>query len=115
MAQKRTVTKIDILGVKYTVAKKKFEDDPYFKKQSCDGYCAEYMKAIVYCDMSTRPGWVDMTPEECAACEKETLRHEIVHAFFNESGLSNSASSISGPWAKFEELVDWIEIGRAHV
>lgn len=99
MAQKRTVMTINILGTKYTVTKKRYDDEPYFKKRSVDGYCAEYIKAIVYCDMSTCPGWADMAPEECEASEKETLRHEIVHAFFNESGLSSSTSSIDGPWA----------------
>lgn len=110
MAQKRTVTQVDILGTKYTIERKKYEDDPYFKKLSAEGYCAEYLKAIVYCDMSTVPAWEDMTTEECENSEKETLRHEIVHAFFNESGLSSSTSGVGGPWAKHEEMVDWIAI-----
>ena len=36
------------------------------------------------------------------------LRHEIVHAFFNESGLMDSSLQYSGGWAKNEEMVDWI-------
>ena len=110
MAQKRAVMTIDILGTKYTVTKKRYDDDPYFKKRSFDGYCAEYLKAIVYCDMSTAPGWEDTTPEERERSEKGTLRHEIVHAFLNESGLSSSASGVDGPWAKHEEMVDWFAI-----
>lgn len=41
---------------------------------------------------------------------KKTLRHEIIHAFLNESGLSDSASIPSGAWAKHEEMVDWFAI-----
>jgi len=110
MAQKRAVMKINILGTDYTITKKKYEDDPYFKNRSWDGYCTEYLKGIVYCDMSTAPGWENTTPEERERSEKETLRHEIVHAFFNESGLSHSTSGVGGPWAKHEEMVDWIAI-----
>jgi hypothetical protein len=40
----------------------------------------------------------------------ETLRHEIVHAFFNESGLRESTNHFEGAWCKNEELVDWIAI-----
>lgn len=101
---------IDILGTKYTVTKKRYDADPCFKKRSWDGYCAEYLKAIVYCDLSTAPGWEGMTPEERKNSEKETLRHEIVHAFLNESGLSSSTSGVNGPWAKHEEMVDWFAI-----
>lgn len=39
---------------------------------------------------------------------KQVLRHEIVHAFLNESGLVyNSNFSMQG-WATNEEMVDWI-------
>lgn len=45
-----------------------------------------------------------------SALKKETLRHEIVHAFLYESGLSGSSSKIEGGWATNEEMVDWIAI-----
>ena len=102
--------KINILGTDYTVTKKRYSDDPYFENHSTEGYCAEYLKAIVYCDASTLPGWEDTTLMERESSEKETLRHEIVHAFFNESGLSHSTSGVGGPWAKHEEMVDWFAI-----
>ena len=37
------------------------------------------------------------------------LRHEIIHAFLNESGLSDSSNSVEA-WAKNEEMVDWFAI-----
>lgn len=49
-------------------------------------------------------------PGTVAAAQKETLRHEIVHAFFNESGLADSSSTVEGAWAKNEEMVDWIAL-----
>lgn len=42
--------------------------------------------------------------------QKQTLRHEIVHAFFDESGLASSSLGIDGPWAKNEEMVDWFAL-----
>ena len=101
---------INILGTKYTVKKKRYKDDPFFDRNSWDGYCSENTKEIVYCDMTTFPGWEYESPKAVESCEKETLRHEIVHAFFNESGLSYSSSKNSGPWAKNEEMVDWIAL-----
>ena len=38
------------------------------------------------------------------------MRHEIVHAFLNESGLSDSSNQYNGGWAKNEEMVDWLAI-----
>ena len=43
------------------------------------------------------------------ALMKKQLRHELIHAFLYESGLSfNSAAT--GAWAAEEEVVDWIAI-----
>ena len=37
------------------------------------------------------------------------MRHEITHAFLNESGLDANASD-TDCWAKNEEMVDWFAI-----
>ena len=110
MAQERAVMKISVLGTSYTIRKRKYDADPLFEKRSWDGYCSENTKEIVHCDMTTFPGWEDETPEAVERCEKATLRHEIVHAFLNESGLSYSSSRNNNPWAKNEEMVDWIAL-----
>lgn len=47
--------------------------------------------------------------EEKDSYAKSCLRHEIVHAFLNESGLKESASKCD-IWSKNEEMVDWIAI-----
>lgn len=41
--------------------------------------------------------------------KKRVLRHEIIHAFFNESGLSDDSNNVTA-WAKNEEMVDWFAI-----
>lgn len=110
MAQKRSVKNINILGTRYTVKKKRYKDDPFFEKNSWDGYCSENTKEIVFCDLTTFPGWEGESPEAVEAAEKGTLRHEIVHAFFNESGLSYSSNRVDRPWTKNEEMIDWFAI-----
>ncbi len=101
---------VNVLGTDYEVIKRKYEDDPYFEKYSCDGYCDGALHQIVLCDMPTHPTCKGESAEYCAACEKGTLRHEIVHAFFNESGLQSCSLKVDAPWPKNEELVDWLAI-----
>lgn len=102
--------KIDIMGVEYTIEKRDYNADPLFEKMGCDGWCDGLKKEIVLCNMQTHPHYVDDDAERNALVEKETLRHEIVHAFFNESGLKGSSLTYEGGWAKNEEMVDWIAI-----
>lgn len=101
---------INILGTQYTVEVKKYDEDEAFERRSVCGYCDEWVKQIVICDMSTYKGWEHESPKTAEAAQKETMRHEIVHAFFSESGLSYSSSAVEGAWAKNEELVDWIAL-----
>ena len=102
--------KISILGTEYTISKVKYDQDPDFAKSSISGYCDPALKQIVICDMSTHPGYEDYTKESWAITEQDTLRHEIVHAFFNESGLQDCSLQPAGPWAKNEEMIDWIAL-----
>lgn len=100
---------IQILGTPYTVKKVPYEADPAFKERSIDGYCDELLKRIVICDMSTFPGMENEPKEFVAAFEKSILRHEIVHSFLNESGLSSSTVG-TNCWSKNEEMIDWFAI-----
>ena len=74
------------------------------------GYCGEDSKLIVIADMSEEKYFSDMNEKEKESYRKRTLRHEIIHAFFNESGLSDSSNCYNGAWAKNEEMVDWLAI-----
>lgn len=101
--------KVNVLGTNYAVKLKKYSEDEYFKQADCNGYCSSLLKEIVLCEMSTYPDWDKESKEAIEIQEKETLRHEIVHAFFNESGLACSSNSTDA-WARNEEMVDWIAI-----
>lgn len=101
---------INILGTMYSVKRFNYDEYPAFKNKSCNGECDVIMKEIALCRMKTYPGYEDESDEYCALIEKEVLRHEILHAFFNESGLQDSSFAYGGAWAKNEEMVDWIAI-----
>lgn len=102
--------KLNILGTEYTVKIKKYDEEEAFGRRSIGGYCDSFIKEIVLCDMHTYKGWENEPEQTIIVCQKENLRHEIVHAFFNESGLQDSSLQYEGGWAKNEEMVDWIAL-----
>lgn len=107
---------VNILGCNYTLEVKKYSDEPCFEKNSFDGYCDPWTKKIVVCDMTTYPGFDDEPKETCEIAQKETIRHEIIHAFFYESGLGDSSIRYDAVgWAKNEEMVDWIAFQGAKI
>lgn len=100
---------VNVLGTKYRIVVKKYSDDKYFEKNDAAGYCSGTSKEIVLCDMATFKGWEDEPKEVCDAQQRLILRHEIVHAFLNESGLACNSNDVS-EWARNEEMVDWIAL-----
>ena len=102
--------KVNILGTEYTIIVKKYDEDEAFERRHIDGYCDGYTKEIVVCDMHTYKGWEHEPEKTLEACQKSILRHEIVHAFFDESGLMGSSLGFEGGWSNNEELVDWIAL-----
>lgn len=101
---------VNVLGTEYKIIVKKYTEEEAFEIRSIDGFCDGYTKEIVVCDMHTYKGWEHETEATIIACQKEVLRHEIVHAFFNESGLQDSTFTYDGGWAKNEEMVDWLAL-----
>lgn len=91
--------KIDVLGTDYTVEVTNKAQNPNLENQ--DGYCDSSVKKIFADDFSADTSG-GVKKEDLAVQTRETLRHEIVHAFLNESGLS-----ICSDWATNEEMVDW--------
>jgi hypothetical protein len=100
--------KLDILGTTYNVKRYGYKEKPIFEARSCDGYCDPIEKEIAVADHSTHPAFKDESEEYWCKSEMVTLRHEIVHAFLNESGLMESSLQYNGGWARNEEMVDWI-------
>jgi len=102
--------KINILGTDYKIEKHKVSEDSLLEKNNWVGYCGEYDKLIVVADTKEKDIFKFETAKERHEYDKEILRHEIVHAFLNESGLSNNTYRAREGWAKNEEMVDWIAI-----
>jgi len=90
---------VNILGAVYRIEQREEKNDPLLK--GLGGYCEVYERLIVI-----RRDW-EAPPKMTML--KEILRHEIVHAFFYESGLWNNSSENSA-WAANEEMVEWIAI-----
>ena len=99
---------VNILGTPYEIIVKKYDEEEAFERRSIAGLCDGYAKEIVICDMHTYKGWEHEAEKTVVAAQKQTLRHEIVHAFFDESGLMDSSSMVDCPWSKNEEMVDWV-------
>lgn len=103
------ISSVVILGTEYRVTFKSDEEVSKYMGAAVGvygGYCNGYTKEIVIANL-------DKCAEESQFAKDElqrvNLRHEIVHAFLNESGLSYNAKG-ADCWAKNEEMVDWIAI-----
>lgn len=104
------MTTVDILGTKYTLERHKYNDHPFFKEYDKCGECDDLLKRIAVADASSLPNMITEDKNWMMEYEKETLRHEVVHVYFNESGLKDYTTKTLEGWSKFEELIDWIAI-----
>lgn len=89
--------KANVLGTEYEISITNADNEPYLNDM--DGYCDETTKTIVVDEM--KPD--NHSKKDLKDYQNKVLRHEIIHAFLFESGLSESS-----PWARNEEMVDWI-------
>ncbi len=101
---------VSVLGTPYSVEVKKYDDDPLFYDDGFAGYCDCHTKRIVLCDLKSHKDFKSDPEEKLLIIMKATLRHEIVHAFLDESGLQDNAVTYDIAWAKNEEMVDWIAL-----
>lgn len=104
------VKTVNILGTEYRIEIRKKSEDAFMRDRNCDAYCSDLGKFIVIADLMEKELFSDYEQIEIDEYRRQLLRHEIVHAFLNESGLNASASTPAGSWAKHEEMVDWIAI-----
>lgn len=94
------MSKVNVLGTEYTIIEKKVEEDEILK--TADGYIDKTTKVIVL---------LELAKDNCEIknvdwYKRKVLRHEIIHAFFYESGLAESSNSVDS-WAMNEEMVDF--------
>ena len=91
--------KVNVLGTEYMIESRKKDGDPNLN--NCDGYCDDSVKLCVVEDFEVSDG----CKGNLNAYSNTVMRHELIHAFLSESGLSNSSD-----WAVNEEIVDWIAL-----
>lgn len=101
-------TTVNILGTQWEIRKEDF-DQPELKGKNRSGYCFYIAKRIVIEDLSTDEAWKDESESVRKSRENEILRHEIIHAFLDESGLSQCSAECDA-WAVNEEMVDWLAL-----
>jgi hypothetical protein len=87
---------INILGTQYEVIKQTEKENP--KLKDANGLCEPYTRQIIYKENEQS---IDVF-DNIAAFDKKNLRHEIIHAFFAESGLTE--------YMEDEVLVEWIAV-----
>jgi hypothetical protein len=102
--------KINVLGTEYRIEERRISDDKVLKDNKYGGYCCDDEPLIVIADTDDKEYFGDYTEKEKRLWISKTLRHEIIHAFLNESGLQCSANPCDGSWARNEEMVDWFAI-----
>ena len=101
---------LNVLGTVYRVEVHKYKDDPLFEREHIIGYCDDNRKLLVGCDLTTHPGYVGAPAESTDANLRETMRHEVVHAFLAESGLNACSLTYTDAWSSNEEMVDWFAV-----
>lgn len=102
--------KVNILGTEYTIKTVKISECEMLQKERWAGCCTIESKEIIVADVSEESYFPYMSDEEKEIYRRKILRHEIIHAFLNESGLSDSSSVPDCGWAKHEEMIDWFAI-----
>lgn len=99
---------VDILGTKYgVVLVDKFDDD---ESNFIGGFTDPDLHLIKIRDLEKIDAWKKGSAEKIEARQKEILRHEIVHAYLDESGLKWCTLDTGDSWARNEEMVDWFAI-----
>lgn len=90
---------INILGVEYLLRDETEQDAEKIKDSN--GYIEPYSKEMVIAKFIDD----DQTINNLGDFRKKVVRHEIIHAFLHESGLSGSSE-----WATNEEMIDWVAL-----
>ena len=94
-------TTVNILGTEYRIEFKNIEDDPILK--NANGYTDPTVKKIVICNKEP-----DCDVEDFDILQRKVIRHEIIHAYFEESGVSTNVENLNQGVP--ELYVDWFAI-----
>lgn len=103
MTNRRTV---QILGSTWTIVEGTVEEFPALEE--ADGYTDSSARLVVLDDLASAKN-DKFCKSNLVEHKNRVLRHEIVHAFLEESGL-NTNSNPTTAWAANEEMVEWFAI-----
>lgn len=98
-----------ILGTEYKIEIHKISEDETLNDNSWAGYCCSEKPLIVIADLDDDKHFRFYDEEEKDKYFKACLRHEVIHAFLNESGLKDSFEHITHAGHE-ETMVDWIAL-----
>lgn len=96
MASKKS--KVNVLGTEYEIGISNSKEDAMLNH--ADGYVDFTTQKIIVAEIEQTAETVKNIEEY----QKKVTRHELIHAFLYESGLSVSS------WADNEEMIDWLAI-----
>lgn len=102
--------KVSVLGTIYNIKMVNISETKLLKENGWGGSCNSVTHEILIGNPKEEEYYGELSAIEQEIKVKDTLRHEIIHAFFNESGLQNSTSVPRDGWATNEEMVDWMAI-----
>jgi len=95
---------VDVLGSAYDLFLTTDKEEPRFDKLNCDGFCDSISRRIyVNCNVN------DAALSDPRLYIFHTIKHELVHAFLYESGLSTDFEH-AHRFGHEETMVDWIAI-----
>lgn len=88
-----------ILGAEWKIIFRKISEDKNL--EDAEGYASMSSNKIVVRSENLEE------IENFERYQKRVLRHELIHAFLQESGLAQNSIEDAGAWARNEEMVDW--------
>lgn len=98
--------KINILGQEYTVIYANKEEKPKLKTMEANGLAELYSKELVI--NSSMDDGTGRSYNSLNLFAEKVVKHEIIHAFFHEAGLTDYCSD--------ELLIEWLalQINKIH-
>lgn len=94
---------VNILGTEYTLSISTKEERPLL--EDVDGYTDASTKEIIIDTFKKEKD----SKQDVKQYTMQVIRHEVVHAYLEESGLSTNSAGCRS-WATNEEMVDWFAI-----
>lgn len=92
--------KINILGQEYDLLTLSEKEFPKLKIADADGLAELYDKKLIINKDASVPS--EESYDNLEAYTDTVVRHEIIHAYFHESGLTG--------YCRDEQLVDWLAL-----